>query len=313
MSQWPLPQRQDFIRQLEGRDPLGQHELEFQGDVRFFPVHVVDVDFPCYRLSNGRTQSAQQELIARDGLSADFFSGDPDSAPAIEKQHDILTKMVTSGTDAAILNIFRKSPQTQPLILDQYGYVINGNRRLCAMRFLLDEDPVVYDRFKHVQVVFLPPCTPDDIDELEAKLQWLPEGRSEYSWIDKAMMLRDRQNRGWPLDKLCRLYETGRNDIRKSIAMLEDAEAYLEERGWHGEYSRVLRNELAFDKLQKGRAQCSDDEAKKQFFTAVAYLMLDDPDATGRRLYDSIPDALTFVDDVAGQLRSDCKPLAECS
>lgn len=79
MSQWPLPQRQDFIRQLEGRDPLGQHELEFQGDVRFFSVYVVDVNFPCYRLSNGRTQSAQQELIARDGLATDFFSGDPDT------------------------------------------------------------------------------------------------------------------------------------------------------------------------------------------------------------------------------------------
>ena len=33
--------------------------------------------------------------------------------------------------------------------------------------------------------------------------------------------------------------------------------------------------------------------------------MLDDPDATGRRLYESIPDALKFMDEVKTQLRQD--------
>jgi biotin operon repressor len=213
--------------------------------------------------------------------------------------------MVTVGTDAEILSIMRNNKQIDPLILDSDGYVINGNRRLCAMRLLLEEGVEQFEKFEHIQVVFLPPCAPDDIDELEVKLQWLPDGRAEYSWVDKAMMLRERRNRGWSEDKLSKLYEMSRNDIRKSIAMLEDAEAYLEERAWHGEYSRVLRKELAFDKLQKGRSQCEGDEAKKRFFTSVAYLMLDDPDATGRRLYESIPDALRFVEDVAGQLRKD--------
>jgi biotin operon repressor len=305
MSQWPLPKRQDFIRQLQDRKPQYDKQLEFQGELRVFGVHVVDIELPCYRLSNGRTRSAQQELVATENLPDDFFIADPDSAPALEKQHEILRKMVTTGTDAEILSILRKNQQTDPLILDPDGYVINGNRRLCAMRLLIEEDAEGFERFRHVQVVFLPPCTPDDIDELEAKLQWLPDGRAEYSWVDKAMMLRERRNRGWSEDKLCRLYEMSRNDIRKSIAMLEDAEAYLEQRGRHGEYSRVLRKEFAFDKLQKGRSQCADDEAKKQFFTSVAYLMLDDPDATGRRLYDSIPDALKFAEDVAGQLRRD--------
>lgn len=305
MSQWTLPRRQDFIRQLQDRPGLYQHQLEFQGDLRAFDVHPVDVTLPCYRLRNGRTRSAQQEMIATEGLTDDFFSADPDSAPAIEKQHDILTKSVTLGADAEILNILRKNQQTQPLILDQDGYVINGNRRLCAMTLLLAEDATQFERFEHIQVLFLPTCTPDDIDELEAKLQWLPDGRAEYSWVDKAMILRDGRNSGWSEEKLCRLFEMGRNDIRKSIAMLEGAEMYLEERGWHEEYSRVLRKELAFDKVQKGRTQCADDEAKKRFFTSIAYLMLDDPDATGRRLYESIPDALTFADDVATQLRQD--------
>lgn len=305
MTQWPLPRRQDFIRQLQDHQANHHKQIEFQGELRVFGVHIVDVALPCYRLSNGRTRSAQEEYVATENLPEDYFAADPDSAPALEKQHEILRKMVTIGTDADILNILRKNQQTDPLILDPDGYVINGNRRLCAMRLLLEEDAEEFERFKHVQVVVLPPCTQDDIDELEAKLQWLPDGRAEYSWVDKAMMLRERRNRGWSEDKLARLYEMSRSEIRKSIAMLEDAEAYLEQRSWHGEYSRVLRKEFAFDKLQRGRGQCGDDEAKKQFFTSVAYLMLDDPDATGRRLYDSIPDALKFAEDVAAQLRQD--------
>lgn len=305
MSQWPLPRRQDFIRRLQDHQANHHKQLEFQGELRVFGVHIVDVSLPCYRLGNGRTRSAQQELVATENLPEEFFTADPDSAPALERQHEILRKMVTTGTDAEILRILRKNVQTDPLILDREGYVINGNRRLCSMRLLLEEDAEEYERFKHVQVIILPVCTQDDIDELEAKLQWLPDGRAEYSWVDKAMMLRERRNRGWTEDKLSRLYEMTRNDIRKSIAMLEDAEAYLEQRDQHGEYSRVLRKELAFDKLQRGRSQCGDDEAKKQFFTSVAYLMLDDPDATGRRLYESIPDALKFAEDVAHQLRRD--------
>lgn len=306
VKQWPLPKRLDFIKQLrETGTPIGQQQLEFQGELRFYPVFVVDIAFPCYRLANGRTQAAQQETLSRENLAEDFFSGDPDSEPALTRQHEILRAMVTSGTDAEITNILRKNRQTQPLVLDSEGYVVNGNRRLCAMRVLLEEDPREFSRFDHIQVVFLPPCTQNDIEELEAKLQWLPDGRSDYSWVDKAIVLRQRQQRGWPTEKLCSFYDMTRPAIQLAIAMLEDAEAYLDERGARGEYSRVLDKMYAFEQLQRGRRKCGDDEARKQFFTSVSYLMLDDPNATGRRLYESIPEALDSLDEVAEQLKTD--------
>lgn len=303
---WPLTRRLDFIRQLqEAGRPIGQYQLEFQGDVTFFDVHVVEIGFPCYRLGNGRTQAAQCEIVAREGLDDDFFTADPDSEAALTLQDEILRGMVTTGTDAQILDILRRGKQTQPLILDRQGYVVNGNRRLCAMRLLCEEDSTIYARFQHVQVVFLPPCSQNDIDELEARLQWLPDGRSDYSWVDKAIVLRQRQQRGWSVEKIARFYEMTRNEVQLWIAMLEDAEAYLEERSWVGEYSRVLNKQYAFEQLQRGRKKCSDDEPKKQLFTAVSYLMLDDADATGRRLYESIPDALKFLDDISEQVRID--------
>jgi hypothetical protein len=107
------------------------------------------------------------------------------------------------------------------------------------------------------------------------------------------------------VDKIASFYEMSKNDVRLSIAMLEDAETYLEERGASGEYSRLLNKEYAFNQLQRGRRKCGEDEPKKQLFTTVSYLMLDDADATGRRLYESIPDALKFIDDIAEQVMED--------
>lgn len=306
VEQWALSRRLDFIRQLqETGKPIGTQEVHFQGEVRFYDVYIVDIGFPCYRLANGRTQAAQREVIAREGLDEDFFVADPDSAAALDKQEEILRGMVTSGTDAKIVEILSRSPQTQPLILDSEGYVINGNRRLCAMRSLYEQDAKEFERFKHVQVLFLPPCTQNDVDELEARLQWMPDGRSDYSWVDKAIVLRQRQDRGWTVEKMASFYEMTKSEVQLWIAMLDDAEAYLDERGWTGEYSRVLDMRYAFEQLQKGRRKCGTDEPKKQLFTTVSYLMLDDADAAGRRLYESIPDALKFLDDIVGQIRTD--------
>jgi len=311
---WSLSKRLDFIRQLqETGKPLGQHELEFQGDVRFHDVYTVDIGFPCYRLANGRTQAAQREIIANEGLSDDFFDADPDSAAALEKQDAILRNLVNTGTDAQILEIFRSGSQTESLILDSEGYVINGNRRLCVMRLLYEQDAVEYERFKHVQVLFLPPCTQDDIDELEARLQWRPDGRSEYTWVNKALVLRQRQQRGWTVERMASVSGMSRSEVQLWIAMLDDAEAYLEERNWKGRYSRILNKQYAFTQLQKGRKKCGADEPKKKLFTFVSYLMLDDADATGRRLYESIPDALKFLDDIAEQIQTDIQDAGDAN
>jgi hypothetical protein len=41
--------------------------------------------------------------------------------------------------------------------------------------------------------------------------------------------------------------------------------------------------------------------------------MLDDADATGRRLYESIPDALKFLDDIAEQIQTDIEDAGDAS
>jgi hypothetical protein len=302
-QQWPRPRRIDYIRELrQGGPKFEKYPIEFQARLQYLDVYTVDIEFPCYRLANGRTQAEQKEHVALHGLPDDFFTADPDSAPALEAQHLILRDMAKK---AELFDILKKSAQDQPLILDNEGYIINGNRRLCVMRLLLEQDESQFSYFRRVQVVLLPPCSPRDIDELEARLQIRPEGRADYSWVDRAMMYKAKREKNWTDDQLAELYDKRPSEIRRDIGMLEDADAYLEERGHKGHYSDVVDKEYAFRQLQKGRAKCAADEAKKQLFTAVSYAMLDEPAATGDRLYDSIPDALKYLDNIMAQAKSD--------
>ena len=306
IQQWPLPRRRDLIRELRSsRTGSFDHPLIFQSRLQTFPVYTVEIGFPCYRLSNGRTQSRQKEIVADEDLPGDYFAVDPDSAPALERQDQILRELVFNSET---LKILKRDPQTQPLILDTDGYIINGNRRVCAMRLLLEEDEARYAHFRNVQVVLLPPCTDEDIAELEARLQIMPEGRQEYSWVDEAMMFRKARDQGWSDDRIADIYRQSPSDIRDAIGRLEDAEQFLQERGKPSNYSRVIHKDYAFKQLQKCNRRCNTDEAKKLLFTKVAYVMLDDPTAGGRRLYDSIPEAFKHLNAIQDNLLQELPP-----
>lgn len=301
--QYTLPQRRDRIKQLRDAGTSDySHQLLFQGKLNNYPVFTVEVQLPCYRLKNGRTRAAQLEIITTDNLSEDFFSTDPDSEPALKKQDEILRKMVS---EAGLLRAFMRIQQDQPLILDNDGYIINGNRRICAMRLLLEKDEAKYEHFKHVQVLFLPPASERDIKELEGRLQVQPDYRANYQWTAEAMLYRDLRINGWKDDEIADLYKKRVSEIREMIAMLEDAEHYLNTRGNNQIYSQLIKKQYAFRQLQKGRRKCADDEPRKQLLTSVAYLMLDDPDRPDGRLYESIPEAHKFLDNIAERVNNE--------
>jgi hypothetical protein len=295
VQQQTLPQRIDFIRRLREADSkVGEYPLEFQGSVRYLPVYSVDIELPCYRLSNGRTRSAQLELVATRPLPEDFFD-DPDSEPALNEQESILLEDIR---DSVILGILKESRQNQPLVVTQEGYLVNGNRRICVMRSLFTEDAVTYDHFRHVEVVVLPPCTERDIIELEAGLQIAPEGLEPYTWVNEALLFESEIARGWPTESIAEVNKTSIANVEEMVGMLQEARAYLEDRENRGKYSLVAKKEYAFRQLRKKRQSCGADEPKKDFFTSVAYLMLDSPDEASGRLYESIPDALKYLDSI---------------
>jgi len=166
----PLPvRRKEFFELVEEAKLKGgaSHRIEnFQGQVASIPIIRVAQNFPKYRIANGRTSSIQEEWVTLNGKQDDFFSaGDPELYTLQEAQHNILAGMIS---EEGLLEKFKdsKNRQVEPLLLDENGFVINGNRRLCCWRSLYLENPEKYAHFSHVDVVVLDKCDDRELDAL---------------------------------------------------------------------------------------------------------------------------------------------------
>ena len=209
----------------------------------------------------------------------------------MQAQHEIL-KVLMHQKD--LFEFFKNHEQEEPLILTHDGFVLNGNRRLCAMRELFENDPSNYKHFEHIIVVILPPCDDKDIDELEAKLQIHKDIKADYSWITFALMLkRRRDDHNYDKNRLAELYEIKPSEVTENIDMLAYAEEYLSQRGTPQQYHLVEQNKYAFQQIRKKRNSFKF-EIKKEVFEQISYALIDDPE--GGRLYAMIPDTATYLD-----------------
>jgi len=298
---WTYPKRKKLIEELIATPSSKTHGINFQGTFQYFGIYSVPIGLPKYRLNNGRTYAAQAEYLAKNAdLSADFFTKDPELDTAIKVQHELLKELIQ---DRELLEYFKTHRQEEPLVLTHEGFVLNGNRRLCAMRELLESDPKTYSHFEHVDVVILPPAEEKDIDELEARLQIHQDIKADYSWITFAFMLKRRQeDHGYTADHLARLYERKTSEINELIDMLAYAEDYLKERGWTGEYHRVEKAEYAFEQLRKKRSKFNTEQ-EKEVFEKISYSLLDNPE--GGRLYDLIPETANYLEKILDRIEDE--------
>ena len=306
---WPLPKRRDMIRRLAESPVTETYRLRFQGRSQVFPIRRVPLGFPKYRLDNGRTQAAQAEYLAiHRELGADFFSRDLESVEAHRAQHELLKTMIHDDGERDLLKFFSGHEQDQPFILSDDGFVINGNRRLCALRELYESSRSEFAKFQDIDVVFLPPADARDIDRLEAILQIAEDIKATYSWTATAFMLRKRRDEHQFTEaELSQLYELEESDIRELLDMLSLAEAYLEDRGMPKQYGKVEKSEYAFRQLLKMRRRFKT-EAEKEVFERIAYCLIDQPAAAGGRVYAAIPDVREHFEHIVPALQRQIPP-----
>lgn len=299
---WPLPKRMDLIKKLlTGQSIEGQYPIRFQGSLKQFNVYNVPLNMPKYRLANGRTQAAQEEYLANHPeLQPDFFRRDLELDQAQKIQHELLTKMVS---EKGLLEHFKTNEQEYPLVLTDFGFIVNGNRRLCAMRILFEKNQNTFSRFENTKVVFLPTCTEKDIDELEAYEQIREDIKADYTWITWACMLRKKRE-VYSDEDLARLYDTKKPEIQQSVNLLELADIYLNNRNKPHQYHLVEKAEFAFKKLLAGR-KTFRDEGERDIFEKVCYCLLDDSSDQGRRLYEAIPQVQQYLPKVIEKLKAE--------
>jgi len=276
--------------------------VEFQGAPKYLNVIRIPIDLPKYRLGNGRTVSLQEEHLARNpGLRHNLFAGDAELLDAQEAQHRILVEL---GGLSDLRKHFENTRNVQeaPLVLDENGFVINGNRRLSTWRDLYATDASKYAHFRYIDVVILPHCDEREIDRLEARLQITKDIKADYSWDSFANMLHQKREKdGFSNADLSALYDMKESQVTEFLDMRQNAIEYLTSRGKTNMWSEVSDKDFAFRRLV-GTREKMPDVGSKALFTEAAYVLIERPEEAGGRLYEAIPAIGEYLDQVRERL-----------
>ena len=240
------------IRQA-AKQPLGQHWVTLKQGPQQIPILELDQNLLLYRADNGRLLAELGQRFAGQQGRIKALKQSEESTDTQELLHELLIAKAADARGPILEELRRLAVQTEPLLADATGVVINGNRRLSAMRLLLTEDESRYSRFLRPQVAVLPKgVTREDLEYLETALQLAPETKLPYGWVERRLKLR-HQTRELGLDAawVQEAYRLGsEQQLNKELAELDLVETYLTH--WHGtscEYPVVAKSEPLFEGL----------------------------------------------------------------
>lgn len=185
-----------------------------------------------YRVDNGRLLAGLHERLAHQPQRLRQLAEQESEPGTQELLHELLVEKARDPKGPILQELERLAVQTEPLLVDADGVVVNGNRRLAAMRWLLAVDAQRYDRFQQPMAAVLPPeVERADLEFIEAALQMAPETKLAYGWLDRRLKLREQREQLGLADAW--IVEAYRMDegaqVERELAELALAEAYLAE------------------------------------------------------------------------------------
>jgi len=261
---------------------------DFRGDRVDLPEIKLEISLPVYRMANCRTFSEQQSVIAKKELDKTLFSMGQESSSVQQLQHEILRK-ITKAAKASIANIdevLEVEGQREPILITATGVVVNGNRRLSAMRDLYALEKVKFAQFAYIRCAVLPADTsPDEIDDIEAALQARPQTKLDYDWIGDAQLVRRQINKKRTPEEVADQLRRRPVDIKNLLQALREAELYLSDwRGKPGQYGLVSDDaEQLFKDLPKNIA--GQGAQLQNASRAIAWSLFDNREKLSGRVY----------------------------
>jgi hypothetical protein len=190
----------------------------------------VKTDFPLYRIQTGRTHKKQLAYLRqhRDHLPKDFFH-DPEDPRVQAAQHEILLELISEKN---LDDDLKHRPQANPIVLTKDGYIVDGNRRVAALRT---------QKADYVTAVVLPEdADPLDIYLTEFELQLVQDTKAEYDWLDELIHLKYGQEElKGSLDSFARRKRMSKNELKAEMAKLHMVEMYLAWLGEPGAFDRI--------------------------------------------------------------------------
>jgi len=272
-----------------------KREVKFRGGREMLPVIEMPIDYLLYRLENFRTLSDQFSRIASGKVDEGFF--DPshrEDVSAQSVQHDILFSLAQKGSGESIKPIYneleRVKEQTDELLISWDGVVVNGNRRLAAMRELWASGNPDFSRFAHVTCAVLPESTSDDeILTLEIELQMQPDTKLPYDWTSTALAARELQKRRHPDDWIARVMNREVEEIRRLIKMIDGADIYLSDHLRKPRaYDELEQTEQAFSQIATRNLAKTDNPTLREITRKFDFLLIENRGQIELRAYELI-------------------------
>ena len=226
------------------------HFVPYLGGYRKAPVASVPAELLVYRVENGRLIAELREHVRRTGQDLKRLQARQESDEVQQLLHGFLVSKAADPKGPILQELARQAQQTEPLLITADGEVVNGNRRLAAMRELFCRDPDRYAAFRDIMVAVLPAdAKASDVEAVEAALQLAPETKLAYGWINRRLKLRRQlEELGLSREVICEAYRfESPADIDKELGELDLAEDYLDHYARDpGAYSLIADAELLF-------------------------------------------------------------------
>ncbi|MBC1457896.1 hypothetical protein [Listeria newyorkensis] len=279
----------DRIHNISSRIKENSTELVHLADRTVnVPVVSVPIYSLIYRMNNGRTALDQKAFILENSKFDNFFSQGQESPNLQHYQHAFLLNLANDARGDIFSELKTVGEQRENLISTFDGVIVNGNRRLAAMRELIAQSPSKYSSFNNISIAVLPKdITEQEIELLEAELQLKPNTKLDYDWLAQHIKLRyQTRELNIPYEKIQEVYRYRNiSDINKNLEQLALAEEYL---------ANILKDPFNYDEvfdknqffidLQKILRDCdsSETEARK----TVAFTLAKHSEKLPGRLYD---------------------------
>jgi hypothetical protein len=231
------------------------HPVPWRGGYLRAPVVVLPQALLVYRVENGRLIGEIDEHVRRTGVDIAALAARQDEVDVQRLLHGLLVAKASDPKGPILQELERIGQQAEPLLITSDGVLINGNRRLAAMRQLLARDPEGFAAFSDVSAAVLPPdATAGDLEAVEAALQMAPETKLAYGWASRRLkMRRQRDELGLSVGAICEASRLkGPAQLERELEELALAERYLEDYCREpGRYSLVEDAEALFVGLRE--------------------------------------------------------------
>lgn len=262
---------------------------EYQNAAQQLPVIRVPIELPIYRMANGRTRTEQLKYLRQNALTPTFFSAGQENQEAQQAQHGLLEQFSREGSNSIIpiATILEEGKQTDPILITSSGVVVNGNRRLSAMRELHASGEAQYKTYSHVNALVLPAAISEkEIKEIELRLQMQPETKLPYTWVNEALTISDLMNTGFSREEIATDMRKTQKEVDVVLQALQHAQIYLKD--WKKQPEQ-------YDLVEKGAQQLFMDMAKLlkdktgeelEVSRRIAFVVQDNSKKMGTRAYD---------------------------